>query len=164
MAKFEITGKQIPEDVASILRDIMAAAGVESVRVTSTARTPADQARVMYENCIGTGPNQGPAKQHELYAGPGDLVVKVFENNLDKHREELIGLMERKIWELGPQTVSRHCCDPAKVCVLDISPSSIPKDRHVAFEKAVEDDKRVTKFLSPHNADPAFHLEIPRAQ
>jgi len=159
-----ITGKPLPLDARLILQDIMVAAGVQQCEITSVARTPADQARVMYENCIGTGPQQGPVNQKALYKLPGQVVVDVFEQNRTLPRNQVIALMLSKIIELGPQTVSRHCCDPATVTVFDIGPSTVtPQDKRPAFEAAVQADRRVAKFLSPHTADPAYHLEIPVA-
>lgn len=157
-----ITGKPIPLDARLILIDIMLASGVRSCEITSVARTPADQARVMYDNCAGSGPQQGPVNQRSLYKLPGQVVVDVFEQNRMLPRDQVIALMLAKILELGPQTVSRHCCDPAKVTVFDIGPSSVkPQEARPALEAAARADKRVVKFLSPHNADPAYHFEIP---
>jgi hypothetical protein len=117
----------------------------------------------MFENLIGTGPQQGVQKQHDLYKEPGDIVINVFVANREKPREQIIDLMRQKIEQLGPQTVSRHCCDPSKATVWDIGPKSVqPQDRLEALiaasEQAVKDGHLV-RFLSPHNADPALHYE-----
>lgn len=40
----------VSEYSRSVLTDIMQKAGVPSILITSTARTPGDQARIMYEN------------------------------------------------------------------------------------------------------------------
>lgn len=157
-----IFGKPIPDDTAAILSEILTAAGVQSVTVTRTASSPHDQARIMYGNLIGTGVNQGIAKQRALYLPPGNKVIDVFEQNQGQPRENVISMMEARINELGPSTVSHHCCDPAKITVLDIAPSSIETEQHAVFEAAVRADRRVSKFLTPASSDPAYHLEIPR--
>lgn len=158
-----VTGELIPLAARLVLIDIMTAADVNSCEVTSVARTPADQARVMYENLIGTGPQQGEQKQHDLYREPGDLVIDVFQANMGKPRDQIIELMRQKIVELGPQTVSHHCCDPAILTVFDVGPNSIDFTKRLAFESAAGAAVaagRVGKFLSPHTADPAYHFEI----
>lgn len=155
-------GKPIPEDTASVLRDILTAAGVQSVTITRTASSPQDQARVMYQNLASTGINQGIAKQRALYLPPGNKVIDVYEQNSTLPRDQVIALMAARIIELGPSTVSHHCCDPNKLTVLDIAPTSIDPTQHAAFEAAVRADKRVSKFLTPASSDPAYHLEIPR--
>lgn len=160
-----IKGKLIPAHAAATLRDIMTAAGVDECSVTSVARTPADQARIMYANCVGTAKNQGVEKEHELYAAPGDLVINVFSANREKPREQIIALMLQKILELGPAKVSKHCADPSKLTVYDIDPESLkPAGRQVAFEGAIDaavKDGRLSRFLSPHVGDPAYHIEQP---
>lgn len=158
----QIFGKPIPDDTKAVLLDIMEAAGVASFTITRTASTPQDQARVMYQNLISTGINQGIPKQRALYLPPGNKVIDVFEKNQGQPRDTVIALMAARIVELGPQTVSHHCCDPDKITVLDIAPTSIDSAQHAAFEAAVRADPRVSKFLTPASSDPAYHLEIPR--
>jgi hypothetical protein len=140
-----------------VLQDIMKAAKLDSVTITSTARTPERQAIAMFENIE----SQGVAAQKDLYGPSGDRVIDVYvaEKAAGKSRAEIISAMEAKINELGPSTVSRHLADPSKLNVIDIAPSQIA-DR-ASFEKAVEADTRVTKFLKPPS-DPAYHLEIPQ--
>lgn len=157
-----ILGKILPDDVRGVVRDILAASGVSGCYVTRTIATPKDQARAMYQNLIGTGDSQGITKQRELYKPPGNLIIDVYEQNASLPSDEIMGLMEKRIVEVGPELVSHHCGDPNKVFVLDIAPTSILTSKHAAFEVAAKNDQRVSKFLSPSSGDPAFHLEIPR--
>lgn len=160
-----VNGKHIPLAVRLILIDIMKVAGVRACTVTSVARTPFEQANAMYENCIGTGDQQGVQHELDLYKEAGDTVIRVFVANRDKPREQIIDLMRQKIVELGPQTVSMHCADSTVWTVLDIGPKSvIPQEARPAFEAALEaavKDGRFSKFLSPHTSDPGYHLELP---
>jgi WXG100 family type VII secretion target len=140
-----------------VLRDIMKAAGLDSVSVTSTSRTPQRQAIAMFDNIE----SQGVDSQKKLYGSYGDQVIDVYvaEKAAGKSRAEIISAMETKINDLGPSNISRHLADPTKKNVIDIAPSQISdKD---AFEKAVEADSRVSKFLKPPK-DSAYHLEIPQ--
>jgi hypothetical protein len=140
-----------------VLEDILQAAGLSGALITSTARTPADQARVMYANIVRTG----VAKQKQLYAAAGDMVIDEYvkAKRAGKTEVEIKAAMEAKIIAIGPTKISHHAADPNILCVFDVAPSSIAKK--AAFEKAVRADKRVKKFLMPP-VDPAYHLEIPQ--
>jgi hypothetical protein len=141
-----------------VLEDILRSAELKSAEVSSTSRTPADQARVMYDNLE----REGVAAQKRLYANPGDKVIDVYVKSKAAGRTPVqIKLdMEQKIRDLGPTNVSKHTADPKVLNVFDVAPSSIRDKR--AFEKAVKEDNRVAKFLTPAQSDPAFHLEIPQ--
>src|SRR5215212_2025731 len=140
-----------------VLEDILQAAGLTSALISSTARTPSEQARVMFNNIEATG----VAAQKKLYAAAGDLVIDEYvkAKKAKKTPIEIKAAMEAKIIEVGPTKVSHHAADPNILCVFDVAPSSIAKK--AAFEKAVRADKRVKKFLMPP-LDPGYHLEIPQ--
>jgi hypothetical protein len=145
----------VPPYAIGVLTDIVKAAKLSEVTISSTQRTPRDQARVMFNNCR----QFGPQSQIDLYSGAGDKVVAVYVASTAAGRtdEQIQADMERKIVELGPPNVSRHTADPRVLAVIDIAPSSI-KDK-AAFEKAVRADGRVSLFLLPPT-DPAYHVEI----
>lgn len=140
-----------------VLREIMKKAGITGIIITSTARTPADQARIMYENVEKYGADE----QKRLYSGYGDKVIDVYIElkAKNKSRGEIIAAMQNKIMTLGPGKVSSHVADFKKLNVIDIAPSSIPRSFHSAFEKIIENDKRIGRFFKPPR-DPAYHLEI----
>ena len=144
-----------------VLTDILNAAGLASCLITSTSRTPADQARIMFSNIV----SKGVASQKALYAAAGDAVIDEFvkAKNAGKTKDQIVAAMEAKIKALGPSSVSHHCADPAKLNVVDVAPSSLANQ--AAFVKAVNAAKAkgvVSKFLTPGNSDPAFHIEIPQ--
>jgi hypothetical protein len=140
-----------------VVKDVLRAAKLERAVVSSTARAPAEQARVMFDNCE----RYGAEAQKKLYARAGDQVIDVYVRSKAAGRAPAaVRLdMETKIRELGPTSVSRHASDPSVLNVFDLAPSSI-KDK-VAFERAVKGDKRVSYFLVPPT-DPGYHLEIPQ--
>lgn len=148
----------------NMLKDILFKACIKSATISSTARDPANQARVMYENLIGAGPTQGEKKQRELYNGmPGIKVIDVYSElkKQNKSREEIIDAMKKKIEDLGPTTVSKHASDPKVYNVFDIAPSSISKrEAFEAAAMAAMKDHRVTKFITPKQSDPGYHFEI----
>jgi hypothetical protein len=153
--------KTNPADVTpfsmEVVKDILRAAGLTSALVSSTARKPNQQARVMYDNLEA----HGVAAQKQLYAAAGDAVIDVYANSkaAGKSPDQIKKDMETKIIELGPTRVSHHAADPSVLNVFDVAPSSI-NNKH-AFETAVKNENRVSKFLIPPN-DPGYHLEIPQ--
>jgi len=150
-----LQGVPLPDPAAKILKDILKAAGVATATVTSAHRTPADQARVMYENCVSKGAPYNEA----LYCVAGDHVVEVYAANHDQPRDTVIQLMMEKIIEIGPERISMHMSDTHYT--FDVAPSSIPVAKHAAFVAAVLGNKAVSKLIQPPR-DPAFHIEIPK--
>ena len=143
----------------STLKEICSKACIPSVKVTSTARTAKDQARVMYDMIKAKGAKYAKT----LYGANGDKVVEVYENSekkklsADDTKKEMLA----KIDEVGPSNVSHHVVsDDGKICVFDIAPSSITsKEAKKRFTKEAKAHSSVAKFLEPP-ADPAYHLEI----
>lgn len=142
-----------------VLRDVMSAAKVAKVTISSTQRSPADQARVMYNNCE----TQGVAAQKKLYKEPGQAVIDVYVAGkaASKSPDAIKADMTAKINELGPMNVSHHAADPKVLNVFDVAPSSVANVD--SFQKAAKADARVSKFLTPPN-DPGLHFEIPQPQ
>jgi hypothetical protein len=151
-----LRGVSLPELAAKILKDILKVAGLATATVTSAYRSPADQARIMYENCV----SKGAAYNEALYCAAGDQVVDVFAANQAQPRATVIQLMLEKILEIGPSSVSMHMSDTHYT--FDVAPSSIPSEKHAAFATAVLGNKAVSKLILPPK-DPAFHIEIPKA-
>lgn len=140
-----------------VLQDIMRNAGLVRIQVSSTARGPADQARVMFDNLE----RYGIAHQKALYGPAGDQVIDVYREAKLAGRDTaaIKGLMTEEIIRIGPTRVSRHASDPKVLNVFDIAPSSVARPR--VFEEAVRADKRVSRFITPPQ-DPGYHLEIPQ--
>jgi peptidoglycan hydrolase-like protein with peptidoglycan-binding domain len=155
--EYESDITKIPDKAKVILIKILNEAGISSVKITSTIRSPADQARIMFDNLQ----QYGVEKQKQLYGNNGDLVIDEYENaKKEKKTEiEIKQKMEAKIKELGPATVSKHCGDPAKISIFDIAPSSIPETNKSDFVKALKNSKDLSKYILPPT-DPAYHLEI----
>jgi hypothetical protein len=147
----------IPTKAETVLLSIMDQACVDSVRITSTTRTPADQARIMYANLE----EHGVAAQKKLYKLPGQTIIDVYVSSKasGKSPAEIMADMQAKILDVGPQNVSRHCALPTVKSVFDVAPSSIPDIKNAAFEAAVSACFNVDKFLKPP-VDPAYHIEI----
>ena len=149
--------KELHPYVIKVLSEIMQKADINTATVTSTFRTPADQARVMFHN-IET---KGVKSQKDLYGYYGDQVIDVYvkSKNEGKSPTDIKADMEQKIKEIGPSKVSKHCADGISLNVFDVAPSSIKNK--VAFEKAIIADSRISDYILPSKREPAYHLEIP---
>jgi hypothetical protein len=151
----------VSEHSRQVLRDVLADAGLNSCIITSTVRSPARQASAMYANIESTS----VARQLALYGPAGDEVIGEYQRlKPEGHgRQFIVGAMTDKINELGPGNVSRHCADPGALNVIDIAPSSIANTRQfVGALKRARAASLISKFFSPANGDPAFHIEIPQ--
>lgn len=151
----------VSQHTKTILREMLSHAGLGSCLITSTSRTPADQARVMFNNLE----THGVAAQKALYAAAGDQVIDVYaaKKAEGKTAAQIKTAMEAKINAIGPEKVSRHCANPSVLNVVDVAPSSIA-NKH-AFENAVNvalNSGKVSRFITPGNGDPAYHIEIPQ--
>jgi N-acetylmuramoyl-L-alanine amidase len=149
------------EDVTAFSRgiviDVMRKAGLAHLVISSTSRSPADQARVMFNNLERFGVDH----QKALYGPAGDQVIEVYRRAKrdGQSATEIKRLMTNEIVRVGPTRVSRHASDPNVLNVFDVAPSSV--SRRAAFEQAVRADRRVAKFIVPPS-DPGYHLEIPQ--
>lgn len=153
--KATLTGNGVPTTAAAILGEIFEKAGIDSAQINRTSSTPAKQAQIMYDNGVDIG--------RDMYGKTGDKVIDLLEEKKDTlPRQEVIDLMTDKINELGPGNVSRHCSD--KHIAIDISPGSIPKEKHAALKEAALAHPAVDEFLDPSNSDPALHIAIDRSK
>ncbi|MDP3187904.1 hypothetical protein, partial [Limnobacter sp.] len=104
--KAEKSMQFVSEYTRLVLTDIMRKAGVPSILITSTARTPADQARIMYENIE----RYGVEHQKLLYSKYGDQVIDEYSKYKSKkhHKQFIISMMQAKIIALDPSKISNH--------------------------------------------------------
>jgi hypothetical protein len=147
----------IPAKAVDTLVNILDELDIPSIVITRTISTPAEQARIMYENIEA----HGVKAAYELYANAGDEVIRVYEQQkaLGSSADYVVAAMTTKIQELGPGKVSKHCIiDPHK-SVFDIAPSSIPVDKKEGWEIALALCTGFSKVLKPPD-DPAYHIEM----
>ena len=141
----------LSEKTKNILREVGQASGNYKIIITSTARTPYEQARIMYDNC-----KKNLEEQKRTYQAPGKKVVQVYEDNyLIKSREEVIKLMEQKIIELGPTTVSKHLADPIRLNTFDISYGQLKDEQ--SFWNEMKKRKELDKILKENRC---YHIQI----
>jgi hypothetical protein len=161
----ELAGRPVPEPAKTVLIEILARAKLAGAKVTSTTRTAEEQARVMFAFV-----NQhGLDAALELYGPHGDAIVTVCKKSVTKHGKCVEAVLPKLIEETRHQlklleqqgdkrTELMHTSDSH--FTIDIDPESI-SDRP-AFERAVTDDQRVTRFLRPPLDRNSYHLEIPK--
>jgi len=161
----ELTGRSVPERARVVLLEILKKAELESATVTSTTRTAAEQAKVMFDFVNRNGFDAAL----ELYGPHGDAIIKVcsasYKQNgkcsdpiLPKMVDETRRQLELLQKQGNGRTELMHTSDTH--FTIDIAPESIA-DRP-AFEAAVAADSRVSRFLKPPLDKNSYHLEIPR--
>lgn len=147
----------VVQDAIELLKILGASSGNALIEVSSVARTPYDQARIMYENCQ----KLGVKSQYELYARSGDKVIAVYEREVKKGRDKntVIRAMQAMIVALGPSRVSKHCVDTAIMNVFDIPFSSVSNKKE--FRKALNKlhPYPISRYLD-ENRNNCFHLEM----
>lgn len=131
----------------SILKKTGEESGNYRIVVTSTCRTPHDQARIMFENIA----RNGVQEQKRTYRAPGQEVIAVYEelSAKNKGKGEIVFAMEQKIKYLGPENVSKHCSDRGNVADVSKSNLSHPEE----FLRAVR--PKVSQALDENGC---FHI------
>jgi len=165
-AEPELTGREVPAQARSVLLDILKQAGLESARVTSTTRTGAEQAKVMFDFVNKNGFDAAL----ELYGPHGDAIIKVCTASHKQHGKcvdqvlpQMVDETRRQLELLQKQGANRtelmHTSDTH--FTIDIDPESIAN--RPGFEAAVAAERRVSRFLKPPLDRNSYHLEIPRS-
>jgi hypothetical protein len=156
------------ETIKGLLRE--AGQGDQVAQITSTVRTPHQQAVAMYRNLeIGRLHHDNTGRN---YAAAGQAVIAVYDALRAQgvtNQATIVNAMEAEInlqQFHGGYDVSHHCASAAQwalLQVIDIAPSSIrnPTLFHAAGI-AAKADGRLSTFLDQSKDDPAFHLEIPQ--
>jgi hypothetical protein len=140
------------------------------IEISSTIRTPYEQANAMYDN--------EKSGNKIAYAATGREVLAVYNTNKTKSKAEVVSLMAKKIEELAKvgKLTSRHCVPEdiyRKKNIIDVR-KVIPNPRDLC--KTLANYVEVTKIItpmaslagSPYNSskividvnEPAIHVEF----
>jgi hypothetical protein len=151
-----------------VIKDGLRAAGQASAVISSTARTPADQARAMFQNLVNPANSiaTNVANQLALYKPPGDAVINVFtaltasmtSAQINANAATIQAAMVTEINNQGPGNVSRHCADPTVVSVVDVGGASFNGTNGTIFRTSVT--PRLTNFIDEIATNNAYHLEL----
>ncbi len=161
--------KQIVSEYSKqVIRMALKEAGMSHAVITSTIRTPKEQARTMLRNA-----KINLTKQYQLYGSSGDKVLEVYEKNKSKPENEVVDLMVAKIEELAKQNrrVSKHCVTEdvyKKTNVIDIgynSTKSVSKnfdaDKFTAALKKLKKDGYIATVIDEtKKSNKAWHIEV----
>jgi hypothetical protein len=145
-----------------LLRALLEQAKCPACVITSTSRTPAEQARIMYANIL----SHGVTDQLALYAPAGDAVIGEYVKGRKAGAPPatIIAAMTAMVIKQGPRKVSLRCADPTTLNVLDIAPSSIADlGAFLQALKAAQATGEISRLFSPGTHDPAFHIEVPQS-
>ncbi|MDP9193006.1 MAG: dockerin type I repeat-containing protein [Acidobacteriota bacterium] len=152
--------------MTDVVKDGLRAAGASVGNITSTARTPADQARAMFNNLTNSTNTvaQNVASQRALYGAGGDTVIDTFvaqTAGMDRatmltNRATIQAAMVTTMNDIGPETVSRHVGDPAVRSVIDLGYSSFTGGNGPLFVSSAT--PRVDRLIDEPSNN-CYHLE-----
>jgi RHS repeat-associated protein len=155
----EVNSKVLNTQSIEAVAQIVANAGLTSVMISSTMRTPEQQANAMYHNIVKNG------VEHEkgVYGTNGKKVIDAYDaaEREGKSKEDIITDMTNKINELGPSNVSDHCStyeNYSKKNVFDIGKGSV-SDKE-AFVKALDQAKADGLIDGYLNENTCYHIII----
>ncbi|WP_018016445.1 peptidoglycan-binding domain-containing protein [Teredinibacter turnerae] len=164
-----VASRQIVSDYSiNVIRLALKESGMNKAVITSTLRTPEDQATIMLRNAkINLG------RQYSLYGARGDAVLKIYENNKSKKDSEIVELMVKKIEEYAKEgkRVSKHCVsieDYKSLNVIDIgynSTKSVCKNfsesKFSNALKSLESEGYIEKYIDEtKKSNSCWHIEI----
>lgn len=159
----------VTEKSKNILRELASQYGMKTIYITSTLRTPEEQASAMYNNIAG-----GKVIR---YAPPGAEVTRICQSGIKKGlgKSQTLKNMVSMILEYDKkgERVSKHCVSfdtYAKKNIIDLGVNSngfttnAQKKRFQEICDAALKQGKLSSFISPlrDKAEPAFHLEIPQ--
>lgn len=138
--------KPVSEYSENIIKLAMSYGGISRCDISSTLRTFADQARIMYDNCASFPDADSVDSLRSArgwgYAAPGREVEGLYYKNLSLGRDATIAAMEARIEEIYRKgiRVSLHCVSEADYKannILDIPYSSVINSGRKNFEVAL---------------------------
>ena len=112
----------------AVIQLALSRAGMPQAVITSTMRTPGEQAAIMYRNA-----KKDLAGQFSLYGATGDEVLKVYKANQTMPDAEVIELMKNKMEELLKQgrRTSQHVVTESDYKILNIIDIGVNSTRAV---------------------------------
>ena len=164
----EDSKQKVSEYAKDVIKLALKESGMTTAVITSTMRTPREQATIMLRNA-----KKNYQKQVDLYGSSGDAVLKVYHDNESLKDEQIIDLMVKKIESLEKEgkVVSRHCATEEsykKRNIFDIGVSSTRASNANfnmdAFTKSLMDLKKegyIDHFFDETNkSNSCWHVEI----
>lgn len=160
-AQPRVTGVPLKAPAQAVLMEVMDEADVRTVRVTSTERTAAEQAEVMYNYIL----RNSVQNAYRLYGPEGDSIIAVFERTREQGRDAAVDAMTEETRRQLPRAHANNRLMHTKDThyVFDVALSSIPSERRQAFIRAARAHPHTTRVLGPADGEQeAVHLEVPK--
>ena len=153
-----VNSSVVSDNSLNIIREIAKASNNKRIYITSTIRTPREQAEIMYRYIE----LEGVDIQKALYAEAGGKVVDVYVDGkaVNHSKNDIIDAMEKKINELGPTSVSKHCGNAEtiqKINVFDISSSRLSNPQDFLLE--AQKNNNISKIINEYQRN-CYHIEI----
>ncbi len=158
----------VSEYSKSVIKMALKESGMSQAVITSTLRTPKEQATIMLKNA-----KLDLKSQFRLYGRNGDKILTVYKKNKSKKDSEILQLMENKIIELAKNNkrVSKHCVTKEsylKLNVIDIGINSTKSKTKnfnaVKFSsalKSLQKEGYISKYIDEtKKVNKAWHIEI----
>ena len=145
---------EISEYSRNLLRNLKGDYG--KIIITSTFRSPEQQAKAMLNNIKKTGIDA----QLNLYANPGDAVIRAYNPNYSD--ADNLSAMIAEIYNQGPRNVSKHCMTAEEyktLNIMDISRNQIKNPSGFVAELK-NTFPNITYFDESYNG--CIHIEIPQ--
>lgn len=160
--------QKVSEYAKNVIRLALKESGMSTAVITSTMRTPEEQARIMLRNA-----KKNYQQQIDLYGPTGDAVLKVYKDNKSLKDEQIIDLMVKKIEALkkNNKVALRHCSteeDYKKLNVFDIglkstraSNANFNKDIFTNSLESLKKEGYIDDFIDETNkSNSCWHIEI----
>lgn len=168
-ANIKKSDQLVSEYSKKVIKMALKDAGMPSAVITSTLRSPKEQASIMYKNA-----KIDYQDQIDMYGRTGDKVLKVYKDNSAKDKDDVIALMEQKIIDLLKinEKTSKHCVTPEnykKLNIIDIgvfsTKSACGKEyNQTKFTNALKHLKSngyIEKFIDEtKKSNACWHIEI----
>lgn len=156
----------VSEYSIQIIKTALKESGLKTAVITSTIRTPEEQAATMLQNA-----KKNLKKQYSLYGMTGDAVLKIYEKN--KLKSDVLNLMATEIKRLEAEgkRVSQHCVSKEvylKNNVIDIGLHSMKaanlnfdSKKFAAALKKLKDEGYLEVLIDETmKSNAAWHFEI----
>ncbi|MCG6201070.1 peptidoglycan-binding domain-containing protein [Psychromonas antarctica] len=142
-SNIKASAKIVSEYSKKVIKMALKDSGMPHAVITSTIRTPKEQASIMYRNA-----KINYQKQFDLYGFVGEEVLKVYKKNSTSEKSTVIDLMTAKIEEYlkNNKRTSKHCVTPEVYKTLNIIDIGLNSTR-TASGKEFNQDK-FTKALT----------------
>ncbi len=153
-----VSSSKVKAHALTVIKEDAAKAGIKSIKITSTYRSPENQMSAMYNNIE----SKGVEDQKKLYGSKGDKVIDAYvvaKKVKDATSATIQAAMLVKAKEID--FTSAHSKDNYESYnVIDISFKAFTDAEYKAFRKALDDDSRISNILGKEESDPCLHVEI----